>query len=150
VPAFLALRLFSWGEAGGEGPAGGGGTARALAAELIGFAVAWAGFALASLAVADAAGRRARWPRFIAAWNYTNVVQYLALVAGTMLPAALGLPAWVVQVTGLAALGYALWLEWYVVRLALAMAPLPAAGLVALDLVLGLFVGGLTIRLSGG
>jgi hypothetical protein len=30
------------------------------------------------------------------------------------------------------------------------MAPLPAAGLVALDLVLGLFVGGLTIRLSGG
>jgi len=36
------------------------------------------------------------------------------------------------------ALGWALWLEWFAARVALELGPLPAAGLVALDVALGL------------
>lgn len=121
---------------------------RGLAAELIGYAGAWAGFALASLLVAEAMGRRARWPHFIAAWNYTNVVQYLVLLLLTV-PAVLGGQSVLANGLALIGLGYALWLEWFVARLALRLGGGQAAGLVLLDLMLSLFVGGLVARLSG-
>ena len=146
LPAFLALRLLSWSTTGG--PAGGG-VARRLAAELIGYAAAWAGFALASRPVAEVFGRRNRWPQFLAAWNYANVVQYLVLLALTV-PTALGLPGWLANGLGLAAVGYALWLEWFVARAALQLGGGQAVALVALDLVIGLFVHGLVAQLSGG
>lgn len=145
LPGFLALRLLPWAETGGP-PLG---LMRGLAAELIGYVVAWAGFALLSLGVAEAVGRRAEWPHFIAAWNYANVVQYLVLLLLT-LPAALGLSGALASALGLAALGYAVWLEWFVARLALRVGGGRAAGLVALDLMLGLFVGGLVMKMSGG
>jgi hypothetical protein len=145
LPAFLALRLLSWSTAGEPT----GGVARPLAAELIGYAAAWAGFALASRPVAEVFGRRNRWPQFLAAWNYANVVQYLVLLALTV-PAALGLPGWLANGLGLAAVGYALWLEWFVARSALQLGGGQAVALVALDLVIGLFVHGLVAMLSGG
>jgi hypothetical protein len=145
LPAFLALRLLAW--AGTGGPEAG--VARGLAAELIGYAIAWAGFALASLPVAEAQGRKAEWPRFIAAWNWANVVQYVVLLALTV-PAAFGLPELVAQGLGLAALGYALWLEWFVAKTALRLSGGRAVGFVMLDLALGIFIGGLVARLSGG
>ena len=94
-------------------------------------------------------GRRADWPRFIAAWNWANVVQYLVLIALTV-PAAFGLPDAIAQGLGLAALGYALWLEWFVAKSALRLAGGAAVLFVALDLLLGIFIGGFVGRLSGG
>ncbi|MFC7475988.1 hypothetical protein ACFQS7_16570 [Dankookia sp. GCM10030260] len=120
-----------------------------MTAELIGYAAAWAGFALASLPLAEMQGRKAEWPRFIAAWNWANVVQYLVLIALTV-PAALGLPDSVAQGLGLAALGYALWLEWFVAKSALRLAGGAAVMFVVLDLLLGIFIGGLVGRLSAG
>jgi hypothetical protein len=120
-----------------------------MAAELIGYAAAWAGFALASLPLAELQGRKAEWPRFIAAWNWANVVQYMVLIALTV-PAAFGLPDAIAQGLGLAALGYALWLEWFVARSALRLAGGAAVAFVVLDLLLGIFIGGLVGRLSGG
>lgn len=145
LPAFAALRLQGWASVGAPER----GVLAGMTAELIGYAVAWAGFALISLAIADMLGKRERWPRLIAAWNFTNVVQYLVLLAGTMLPGLLGLPGWLGQGAALAALGYALWLEWFVVRAALALPGASAAGLVMLDLVFGLFVSGLVARVAG-
>jgi hypothetical protein len=98
--------------------------------------------------LAEALGRRARWPHFIAAWNFANVVQYLVLLALTLLPEALGLPRSIGQGLGLVALGYALWLEWFVARTALQVQAGLATGLVVLDFLIGLFVGGLVMRLS--
>ncbi|WP_431268223.1 hypothetical protein [Dankookia sp. P2] len=120
-----------------------------MTAELIGYAAAWAGFALASLPLAEAQGRRAEWPRFIAAWNWANAVQYLVLIALTV-PAAFGLPEAVAQGLGLAALGYALWLEWFVAKTALRLPGGTAVLFVGLDLMLGIFIGGLVGRLAGG
>lgn len=145
LPAFLALRFLAWASMGAPP----GGIGRALTAEVIGYAIAWVAFALASLPLARAWGREAGWPRFISAWNWTNIVQYLALLALT-LPGALGLPVALAQILMMAGFAYALWLEWFVARQALGVDGLRAGAIVGLDLVLGLFLGGLIRNLSGG
>jgi hypothetical protein len=145
LPAFLAVRLFAWGSLGMPE----GGFPRALAAELIGYVIAWTAFALISLGFAQGWDRVAAWPRFIAAWNWTNVVQYAVLLL-LMLPGALGLPAGLAQVLTLVGLGYAIWLEWFVTRHALGVEGGRAAALVGVDLALGLFLGGLIGSLSRG
>jgi hypothetical protein len=145
LPAFLGIRLFVW--AAGGAPEGG--ALRGLLAELIGYAIAWTAFALLSLPIAQSWGRAQAWPRFIAAWNWTNIVQYLVLLA-LMIPGALGLPAMLSQVLTLCGLAYAVWLEWFIARHALGVTGGRAAVLVVLDLVLGLFLGGLIRTLSEG
>jgi hypothetical protein len=59
-----------------------------------------------------------------------------------LVPVGLGLPTWVDETVWLVALGWALWLEWFATRAALAISGWPAAGLVALDLAIGLVVQG--------
>jgi hypothetical protein len=76
-------------------------------------------------------------------------VQYLVLLA-VMAPAALGLPPLLAQGLGLAGLGYAIWIEWYVTRAALEVGGGRAAAMVLLDLMIGLFLGSLVQRLSFG
>lgn len=145
LPAFLAIRVFAWAGIGAPD----GGVLRGLTAETIGYAIAWSAFALLSLGLARAWGRDANWPRFISAWNWTNIVQYLVLVA-LMLPGALGLSSGLAQVLTLVGLAYAVWLEWFVTRHALGVEGGRAAVMVAMDLVLGLFLGGLIQTLSEG
>lgn len=144
LPIFLVLRSFA-------GPASLDGLdpVRALAADLIAYVCSWAGFALASLPVAEAMGRGALWPRFIAAWNWANLVQYLVLAVLT-LPALMGLPGLLVDTLGLLGLGYAMWLQWFAARAALGVSGLRAAGFVALDFGLSLFLAGLAVRLATG
>jgi len=142
LPGFLALRLFAWAGSGGPGaPVG-----LALAAETVGYVVAWAGFALASRPLAAAAGRGAEWPHFLAAWNWANAVQYLVLI-GLTVPGWL-LPEVLASGLTLAALGYAFWLEWFVARAALGITSQRAMGFVALDLLIGLTVNGVVVGLS--
>jgi hypothetical protein len=76
------------------------------------------------------------------------VVQYLVLLALTV-PAALGLAEMVARGLGLAAFGYALWLEWFVAKSALRLGGWMAAMFVLLDVLLGIFIGGFVGRLSG-
>ncbi len=138
LPIFLMLRM---GAVAGMDPL------RVLAADLIAFVCSWTGFALASLPMAEAMGRRAVWPRFIAAWNWVNLVQY-AVVAALSLPGLLGLPEMVADTLALLGLGYALWLQWFATRVALGLPGGRAAGFVALDLALSLFLSGLAARLA--
>ncbi|SDB67915.1 hypothetical protein [Belnapia rosea] len=145
LPGFLALRFLAWSEGGGPEL----GLLRGLVAELVGYACAWTGFALLALPLTEVAGRRAEWPRFVAAWNWSNVVQYLVMLALT-LPGELGLPPLLAHGLGLAGIGYALWLEWFVARSALGIVGGKAVAFVMLDLALGLAIGGMVGRLSGG
>jgi hypothetical protein len=97
----------------------------------------------------EALGRRALWPRLIAAWNWVNFVQYLVLGALT-LPAILGAPASVSDTLGLVGLGYAIWMQWFAARVALQISGLRAAAFVVLDLGLSVFLSGLTARIALG
>lgn len=144
LPAYLVLQRL---DSGGAAPAD---PVRALAATLIGFAVAWLGFAAMSYSLAAALGRTHHWPRFLSAWNWANVVQYAAMVALVVPASVLGLPDPAAQALSLLALGYALWVEWYVTRLALAVPGLAAAAFVMVDMAIGLMVSGVMIRLSLG
>ncbi len=143
LPVFLLLRF-------GIGPASvSPDPMRALAADVIAFVCSWAGFALASLPMAEAMGRRALWPRFIAAWNWVNLVQYLVL-AVLSLPELLGLPGMVADTLALLGLGYAMWLQWFATRLGLGLSGPRAAAFVALDLAISLFLSGLAARFALG
>lgn len=144
LPLFVVLRLIAWWMQAPP-PAG---VPVALAGELVGYAMGWVAFALASRLLAEQAKRTEQWPQFIAAWNWTNIVQYLLLVV-LLVPPALGLPAWVGNALGLAAVGYAMWLEWFVARTALGVPSMMAVMFVVLDLALGLFIGGVTGRIAG-
>ncbi len=132
LPAFVCLHLLDWSQTATPLP-----PARGFALDLLGYVTGWVGFALISRVVAVQMGREALWPRFIAVWNWCNVIQYLMLVLAG-LPVLLGLPDWMSQTAWLIAMGWALWLEWFATSLALGVAALPAASLVALDVLIGL------------
>ena len=114
--------------------------------EAVGFVVGWVAFALASHAMAGMAGKGREWPRFIAAWNWANIPQYAALVL--LSAPAVVLPAGIGQMLALVAVGYALWLEWFVTKQALGLDGPRAAMFVVLDVVIGLFVQGIAGRMS--
>lgn len=138
LPAFLCLHLIDWAETGLP-PAPG----RAMTLDLLAYAVGWLGFALLSHRLALGMGRAALWPRFVTAWNWCNLIQYLMLVLAC-LPGLFGLPGVLAQTVWLVAMGWALWLEWYATRLALEIDRVPAAGLVAMDFAIGVLMVGLT------
>lgn len=134
LPAFICLQLIDLAQAPSPAPAH---AAHGFALQLLGYAIDWPAYALISRAIAIGMGRRDAWPRFIAAWNWCNVVQYLLLVAAS-LPPLLGLPDIAGETAWLAASGWALWIEWYATRLALNVTGMQAAGFVALDEAMGI------------
>ncbi len=138
LPAFVCLHLIDWAQSGVPlRPAHG------FAMDLLGYVVGWLGFVLLSRSLAESLGRGRRWPRFVAIWNWCNVIQYFMLV-GAALPSLLGLPDFVAETVWLVAVGWALWLEWYATRVALDITGLAAAGVVALDVAIGLFLVSIT------
>lgn len=123
--------------------------AHGFALQLLGYVISWAGYALLTRWLAGTIGRDATWPRFIAAWNWCNVIQYLLLVAAS-LPMLVGLPDIVGQTARLVATGWSLWLEWYATRLALEVTGTQAAGLVLLDEAMGFGLLAIIGALPGG
>ena len=105
--------------------------------DLLSYIIGWIGFALLSRPIAEAMGAAPHWPRFIVLWNWCNVVQYLLLVLASV-PGLLGAPALVQEAVSLIAIGWALWLEWFAIKLALEVSTLAALGLLGLDLSIGL------------
>lgn len=120
---------------------------RALVADLIAYVCSWAGFALASMLLAEAMGKRDLWPRMIAAWNWSNVVQY-GVLGALSLPMLLGATGVLTDALGLAGLGYAVWLQWFAARSALGVNGLRASAFVLLDLAIAVFLSGLVLRFS--
>ncbi len=104
----------------------------ALLQDLMVAVVGWLGFAVVSHRVAARSGRAALWPRYIAAWNWCSLLQSAVLTLG-LSAGVLGLPALVSETLVLAILGWALWLDYFVARVALGFALWQAIALVALD-----------------
>lgn len=134
APALVGMRLIDW-AASGVPPRPG----HAVALDLLVFIVGWTGYAVLSRTVVMQLGRERRWASYITVWNWCNVVQYVLLLAGS-LPVLFRAPEPVSQAAALVAVGWALWLEWFATRLALDVSGLAAAGLVMLDLSMGLLL----------
>ncbi|WP_338662817.1 hypothetical protein VQH23_22070 [Pararoseomonas sp. SCSIO 73927] len=117
-----------------------------LGVELVGYLLGWVAFPLASAALVDASGRGPLWPLFVAAWNWSNLAQYAALMAavlfGRLLPGGLG------GMLSLLAIGYALWMEWFVTKSALRISGARAGMFVLLDLAIGILIATMVDRLS--
>jgi len=122
--------------------------ARQMGRELIIFVLGWLLFVELTHALAPAIGRAQRWPRFIALWNWCNVVEGMLIVVGG-LPALLGAPEIISQAAELVTIGWALWLEWYATRLTLDVSTPMAIGVVLLDQVLGILLAAVAISISG-
>jgi hypothetical protein len=118
-----------------------------VAREVVVFVLGWLVFVEVTHRLAPMIGRAERWGRFIAVWNWCNVVEgVLVLIGG--IPGTFGAPAMVDQACTLIMIGWALWLEWYATRLALAVGPLTAVWLVLLDQSIGIFLAAVAIALT--
>jgi uncharacterized membrane protein YhdT len=137
LPAFICLRLLAWMQTGAPPHA-----AHTLGLDLLSYLIGWCGFAVLSHRLVGIMGLGPRWPRCIALWNWCNVIQYMMLV-GFSIPGLLGAPKLLDEVAQLVGVGWALWLEWFSFRLTLGISTLPAVGLVAVDVSIGVFLAGL-------
>lgn len=136
LPAFVALRMMARSVAGAPDQ-----PLHVMISAILLFVIGWAGYAVLSHRIAGVLDRAPLWPRYIVAWNWCNVAQY-ALFLVASVPGLLGVPDWVNQVVSLIAVFWALWLEWYVARLALQIGAMPAVLMVAVDVLIGLLLAG--------
>jgi hypothetical protein len=139
LPIFIMFHFIDW--LAGTGPIE---TPHAMGLDLLTFPISWAGFALISIPLVRTLGVERLWPRYIAAWNWSNLAQYVLLFV-TALPVVLHAPPIAAETCALVGYGWALWLEWYVTRLVLNLSPTAAALLVAVDVGFSAMVSLLTL-----
>lgn len=144
LPAIVCLRLMNWVEYGAPAHA-----AQAFSLGLLGDVIAWLAFAVLTFQIMPLLADGKRWPRFITAWNWCNVVENLLLVVGG-LPALLGAPAMVSETAQIFFIGWALWIEWFAIKEALDTNGLVAGILLVLDQLIGLVATAVTLSLLPG
>jgi hypothetical protein len=131
LPSVVCLKLLDWLATGGPAQA-----PLELCRYIMAFLVGWLLFVWISHYIASMLHREAQWPRFIAIWAYCSVIENTLVAIGS-LPGPLGAPSIIDQAAGLAMTGWALWLEWYAIRLSLQVGPLIALVVVIVDFSLG-------------
>ena len=141
LPSVICRLLMSWAD---DGRARRCGSSR-LAREVIVFVAGLAGVCRSDHRLAPLIGRAERWGRFIAVWNWCNVVEGMLVVVGAF-PAHLGRRQSLIRRVELITIGWALWLEWYATRLAFGVGRLTAIWLVLLDQSIGIMLASLAMR----
>ena len=134
LPAVVCLKLLDW--LGSGIPAN---APVALGRYLLLFLVGWLLFVFVSHHMASVLNKQALWPRFIAVWAYCSVIENTFVAIGG-LPEALGAPSIVSQASNLITIGWALWLEWFGIRVSLQVGPLTAGVLLAVDFGIGVLM----------
>jgi hypothetical protein len=142
LPTVICRLAMSWVATGVPSDA-----AHLLGREVIVFVVGWLVFVEVTHRLAPLIGRADRWGRFIALWNWCNVVEGVLIIVGGI-PGVLGAPAIIDEAFELIAIGWALWLEWYATRLAFGVTPVTAVLLVLLDQSIGIMLASLALLVS--
>ena len=142
LPVTIGRLMMSWAYNGVPKDA-----AHLLGREVIIFVLGWLLFIEATYRLAPMLGRQDRWGRFIAVWNWCNVVEGALVIIGGI-PGVFGAPPMVDQACELVTIGWAFWLEWYATRLTLAVSPLVATGLVMLDQSIGIMLASVAFALT--
>jgi hypothetical protein len=142
LPSVIARLMMSWAATGVPAD-----PAHALGREVIVFILGWMVFVEVTHRLAPLIGKADRWGRFIALWNWCNVIEGVLVVVGGI-PGTFGVPAIVDQACELVTIGWALWLEWYATRLAFGVTTMTALWLVLLDQSIGIFLASLAIAIA--
>ncbi len=142
LPSVICRLLMSWADTGIPADA-----VHLVAREVIVFVLGWLVFVEVTHRLAPMTGRAERWSRFIAVWNWCNVIEGVLVIVGGV-PGTLGAPAIVDQACELITIGWALWLEWYATRLAFGVGALTAVGLVLLDQSIGITLASIAMLIS--
>jgi len=128
--------LLIWFNLSGTGVKVGGDWVHIIAGETISYVISWTAFPLAMFYLSEAIGRRDKYLGFIVAYNWATIVQLAIILPPAflywtgVLPHLLG--ALLLTAANIALLLY----EWFIVRTALSLSGLAAAGVVALDQIL--------------
>jgi hypothetical protein len=142
LPSVICRLLMSWADTGIPADAG-----HLAAREVIVFVLGWLVFVEVTHRLAPVIDRAERWGRFVAVWNWCNVVEGVLVIVGGI-PGTLGAPVIVDQACELVTIGWALWLEWYATRLAFGVGQLTAVGLVMLDQSIGIMLASIAMLIS--
>ncbi|MGE0719821.1 MAG: hypothetical protein AB7P02_30535 [Alphaproteobacteria bacterium] len=120
-----------------------GGMGVLLAAEGIAYVANWAAFPLAMVYVARLLRRERRYFLTIEAYNWSAVIQVALFAAATAIAALDFLPEALSQGIAFGITLLVLVYEWFVIRVGLAVGGWTAAGVVVLDLAIGVFLNGM-------
>lgn len=134
-PAYLILLATQYAPHAAELVAG-----RFFAVEIIAYVTSWFLFPVVMLSVTRWIDREARFVPLIVAVNWSNVVQIALITLVAVLGASEMLPSGVVGILHLVAVIWILTYRWFIAVTALDVPGGIAAGIVVLDLLLGLAV----------
>jgi len=135
LPAELAQKIDGWAMIPASDPATTLLRLHALALGVATSLVSWVGFLAVSYEICRLIQRGDRWPYFVSLWNWSQVVQ-CALALAANLPFLVGASAPISQATELIFLIWAIWFDWKIVRLSLAVPVLDAILFVVVDAVI--------------
>lgn len=140
APAYALLIAFDYMVAPPGAPEITASPARIAAVESIAYALSWIAYPLAVHYLAAALDREREYVGYIVAYNWSSVVQVSVFLPVAAIATFQLLPSPVGEVLGLAALGAVLTYAWFIAKTALKVGGWPAAGLVAMDVMLVLLI----------
>jgi hypothetical protein len=142
LPSVIIRLLMAWADTGVPS-----GAAHLAGREVIVFVLGWLVFVEVTHRLAPMIGRADRWGRFVAVWNWCNVIEGVFIIVGGI-PGTLGAPPIADEACELIMIGWALWLEWYATRLSFGVGRVTAACLVLLDQSIGIMLASLAALIS--
>lgn len=113
---------------------------RAALIEVIGYVIQWTAFPLAAWYLTRAFNCSGRYFGFMVAYNWANVLQFIAFVPVALLSASGWVPGSLVNILALLFTGAVVYYQYFIARTALAVDALPALAFVGTDFIIGLFL----------
>jgi hypothetical protein len=142
LPIYALLLMLELMQSGVQAP-----LTKVVLVEAVAYVVGWVAFPLVIYQIADSIGRGDRVHRFIAAYNWTVVLQVGALLAVAIVFAAEVVPMVVATVLWLTVILAILAFQWFVARVGLELSGGGAVGIVAIDFVISLTLNAITARM---
>lgn len=111
-----------------------------LAVDIGSYVVGWVAFPVLMILLARLLNVSGQYVSFIVAYNWANVVQWALFGVAATIAAALGAETGLGVVLNLAALAAVLFYQWFIARTALMTSAYVAAGIVVIDVLLGMII----------
>jgi hypothetical protein len=121
-----------------------GGPLRILVVEVIGYVIGWVIYPLVIYSIARSFSRLGGYCAYIGAYNWAQILQIALLLVATLIAASGMMPVEAMLIITFAALTAIMLYKWFIVRTGLRIDGFAAAAIVFLDLVLAIFLNGVT------